>query len=251
MSTVQPNYLFLSNPAAADVVVSEGILTIGSGTNITPGAKIKNIKNVYQKTGAAAVNQVVTAVVPTPVVGNNYAFQVTQQNAMGEYVSYYISYQALTTVAADVHAALKSVLDALVASGSLSATIGGASPNLTITGTAANPIVTGEALEGITSVTVTTPGNEAFGLGADLIADGITGISVQPVSGTTYSLFLINYFNEANSLNAQERNVEAQTYVYYNSAGGTVGAFETALANEIFTITTAPEAGAAVSVEKL
>jgi hypothetical protein len=251
MSTVQPNYLFLSNPVAADVVVSEGILTIGSGVNITPAAKIKNIKNVYQKTGAAAVNQVVTAVVPTPVIGNNYAFQIIQQNTSGEYVPYYISYEAATTVVADVHAALTAVLNALVSSGALSATIGGSSPNITITGTAENPILIGEAIEGITNVTVTTPGSEGAGIGSELIAAGVIGISAQPVAGTTYSLFLINYFNEANSLNAQERNVEAQTYVYYNSAGASVAAFETALAAEIFTITTAADAGAAVSVEKL
>ena len=250
MSTVQPNYLFLSAPAAADVVVSEGILTIGSGANITPGAKIKNIQNVYQQTGAAAVNQVVTVTVPTPAVGANYAFQLTQQNASGEYVSYYISYEATTTVVADLHAALKSVVDALIASGSLVGTTGGASPSLTITGTSANPIIVGTAIEGIVTVANST-GNEAIGLGSDLIAAGITGISTQPVAATVYSLFLINYYNEAEPLNAQGRTVQAQTYVYYNSASVDTAAFETQLSAEIYNITTAGAAGAAVSVEKI
>lgn len=250
MSTVQPNYLFLSDPLAADVVVSEGILTIGSGANITPGAKIKNIQNVYQQTGAAAVNQVVTVTVPTPVVGTNYAFQLTQQNSSGEYVSYYISYEATTTTVLDVHTALKSVVDSLIAAGSIVATTGGTSPSLTITGTSANPIIVGVAIEGIVTVANST-GNEAIGLGSDLIAAGITGISAQPVAATVYSLFLINYYNEAEPLNAQGRTVQAQTYVYYNSAGASVAAFETQLGAEIYNITTAGAAGAAVSVEKI
>lgn len=258
MSTVQPNYLFINTLQATglDVVTAEGILTIGNSStgNITPGMKFNNIENVYQKSGAAAVNQVVTAVLPgTTVVGDNYAFQVTQQNSSGEFVSYYISYEATSTTTATAHAALISVLNALVASGSISATIGGSSPNITITGTASNPIVTGEALENMVSVGVTTTGNEAFGLGADLIAQGITGISVQPAVGTTYSLFLINFYNESNSLNAQERKVQAQTYVYYNSAaaGTNLADFETALAAKVFTITTAANAGAAASAEKI
>lgn len=260
MSTVQPNYLFLNTiqAAGADVSVSEGILKIGNSStgNITPGAKIKNIQNVYQKTGAAAVNQVVTAVLPASTTpGSNYAFQITQQNSSGEFVSYYISYEATSATTSVAHAALKSVIDALVAAGSLSVTTGGASPNLTITGTSANPIVTGEALENMTSVGVTTTGNEAVGLGSDLIAAGITGISAQPVAATVYSLFLVNYYNEAEPLNAQGRTVQAQTYVYYDSASGVVAAFETELADKITNIgasaTADVDAGNAVSVEKI
>ena len=258
MSTVQPNYLFLNTiqAAGADVSVSEGILRIGNSStgNITPGMKIGNIQNVYQKTGAAAVNQVVTVTVPTPAVGINYAFQLTQQNASGEYVTYYISYEATTTVVADLHAALKSVVDALIASGSLVGTTGGASPSLTITGTSANPIIVGTAIEGIVTVANST-GNEAIGLGSDLIAAGITGISAQPVAATVYSLFLVNYYNEAEPLNAQGRTVQAQTYVYYDSASGVVAAFETELADRITNIgasgTAALDAGNAVSVEKI
>jgi hypothetical protein len=255
MSTVQPNYLFLNTIQAsgADVSVSEGILKIGRAStgNITPGMKIKNIQNVYQKTAAAAVNQVVTVTVPTPVVGDNYAFQLTQQNASGEYVSYYVSFEATTTTVADVHAGLKSVASALATSGALVATVAGTSPTITITGTSANPIVFGEAIEGITSVVV-TPGNEASGLGSDLIAAGITGISEQPVAATLYSLFLINYYNEAEPLNAQGRTVQAQTYVYYNSTASTeLTAFEADLLAKVYTITSAANAGAAVSVEKI
>lgn len=250
MSTVQPNYLFLSNPVAGDVDVTEGILKIGSGLNITPGMKIKNIQNVYQQTGAAAVNQVVTVTVPTPVVGTNYAFQLTQQNASGEYVSYYISYEATTTTVLDVHTALKSVVDSLISAGSIVATTGGTSPSLTITGTSANPIIVGVAIEGIVTV-ANSVGNEAIGLGSDLIAAGVIGISSQPVAATVYSLFLVNYYNEAEPLNAQGRTVQAQTYVYYDSAGASVAAFETQLGAEIYNITTAGAAGPAVSVEKL
>ena len=258
MSTVQPNYLFLNTiqAAGADVSVSEGILRIGNSStgNITPGMKIGKIQNVYQKTGAAAVNQIVTVTVPTPVEGKNYAFQLTQQNASGEYVSYYVSFEATTTTVADVHAGLKSVVSALATSGALVATVTGTSPTITITGTSANPIVVGEAIEGITSVVVTT-GNEASGLGSDLIAAGITGISAQPVAATVYSLFLVNYYNEAESLNAQERTVQAQTYVYYDSASGVVAAFETELADRITNIgasaSAALDAGNAVSVEKI
>jgi hypothetical protein len=256
MSTVQPNYLFINTLQATglDIVTAEGILTIGNSStgNIAPGMKFNNIESVYQKLTAAAVNQVVTAVLPAnTIVGENYAFQVTQQNSSGEFVTYYIAYDATSTTTATAHAALTSVLNALIASGSLSATIAGSSPNITITGTAANPIVTGEALENMVSVGVTTTGNEAFGLGADLVAEGLIGISAQPAVGTSYSLFLINFYNESNALNAQERKVQAQTYVYYNSAAGApLTAFETALTEKVTAVTSA-NAGPAVSVEKL
>jgi hypothetical protein len=257
MSTVQPNYLFINTLQATglDIVTAEGILTIGNSStgNVAPGMKFNNMESVYTKAGAAAVNQVVTAVLPaSTVVGENYAFQVTQQNSVGEFVTYYIAFDATTTTTATAHAGMISVLNALVASGSLSVTVGGSSPNITITGTATNPIVTGEALENMVSTGVTTTGNEAFGLGADLVAEGIIGISAQPAVGTTYNLFLINFYNESNALNAQERKVQAQTYVYYNNtAGAPLTAFEADLLAKVYTITSAANAGPAVSVEKL
>jgi hypothetical protein len=74
----------------------------------------------------------------------------------------------------------------------------------------------------------------------------------QPVAATLYSLFLINYYNEAEPLNAQGRTVQAQTYVYYNStAGAELTAFEADLLAKVYTITSAANAGAAVSVEKI
>jgi hypothetical protein len=219
MSTVQPNYLFLNAPAAADVTLANRVLTLGQSPN-SISLNVQKVKSLIKVEGTASVNQVVTVTVPTPVVGNNYAFQVTQQNAMGEYVSYYVSYQALTTVVADVRDALKSVVDALISSGSLSATTSTGASTLLITGTAANPILTGEAIEGITSVTVTTPGNEAFGQGADLITSGIIGVSAQPVSGTSYDALFIEYGVGVEPENTIDRDQAASLVVYYNEAAG-------------------------------
>jgi hypothetical protein len=257
MSTVQPNYLFLNSTSAGDVVVSEGVLRIGSGTNITPDMKIKNIKNVYQQAGAAATARIQTLTVAsfTAAAGIDFAVQVTQFIG-SEYKTVYASYETTATdTNATVAAKLAEVLTVLIQSGSSGlATAIAVSNVITLTASSSNPVFVAEVLEGgMTLATASPVGNEAVGLGSDLIADGITGISTQPVAATIYSLFLINYFNEANSLNAQERNVEAQTYVYYNSTSAT--AFEGKLADEVYAIgasaTAAADAGNAVSVEKI
>jgi hypothetical protein len=260
MSTVQPNYLFLNavQAAGADVTVSEGMVTFGTSTNISPSIKLRNISNIYTKTpGAAAVARVQTVTITTPVdIGTDYSFQITQ--LIGNvYQTVFVSYQSVAgDTGITVATALTSVVSALISSGSiqLASAANSATNVITLTGSSSNPLFVTEALETGTGLVVatSTAGNEAFGVGSDLIADGITGISAQPVSTNLYSLAVINYYSEANSLNAQKRDIEQQLYVYVNDGDGDAAAFFTAgIAAKLTTITTLAPAGLAASVEAL
>jgi hypothetical protein len=259
MSTVQPNYLFLNTVQGTglDVTVAEGIVVFGNTAtaNVSPSIKLKNISSIYTKTpGAAANGSRATFTVPASVAaGDDFAFQVSYQGSNGQYISQYVSYEAVTgDTTGIVRDKLKEVLDALVASGSLDAAISTpAADSVRVSGTATNPYITGQVLSNLTYAFVA--GNEAFGVGSDLIADGITGISAQPVSTNTYSLAIINYYAEANSLNAQKRDIEQQLYVYVNDAvAADRAAFFTAgIAAKLTTITVLLDAGKAASVEAL
>jgi len=261
MSTVQPNYLFLNTVVgAADITVSEGAVVFGNTTttNVSPSVKLKNISNIFTKSpGAAAVARVQTVTATNPAtVGTDYSFQITQLIG-GVYQTSFVSYESIAgDTGITVATALVSVVNALISSGSIqlaSATnVGGTSAVITLTGSSSNPLFVTEVLDAGSGLVVatSTAGSEAFGVGSDLVADGIIGISDQPTSGTLYGLVVVNYYTEANSLNAQKRDIEQQLYVYVAN-GANQAAFITAIGTKLSAITLEANAGPAVSVERL
>ena len=224
MSTVQPNYLFLNNPAGADVLLANRILTLGQSPN-SISLNVQKVKSLIKKEGAAAVSKTVTVTIPaSPANSLNYAFQLTQQNESGEYVSYYVSYETTgSATQAELYNGILDVVTALVGSGAISATITGtASSSIVVTGSSSNPIVIGQAIQGFTAAQVVTAatGAEAFGQGDDLIAAGVVGVSAQPVSGTSYDALFIEYGVEVEPGSAINRDAAAYLVVYYNEAAG-------------------------------
>jgi hypothetical protein len=253
MSAIQPQYLFLNTVAgAADVVVAGGEAVIGASTNVSPAMRLASIENVALKTGATHLARQQTATIGgTPSnAGTAYSLQVTQLIG-SQWTTVYASYSTVgTDTTTTVAAALCRVLTKLIGSGSIQlATATNASAVITIVGSAANPLFVTSPLEGTITVATTVAGNEAFGLGSELIAAGITGINAQPVAGTVYSLVLFTYGNPVNSGNTITRNQESLLYVYYDSASANAAAFLSAgIAAKITTITTLLPAGVAASV---
>lgn len=228
MSTVQPNYLFLNSPAGADVTLSNKILTLGQSPN-SISLNVQKVGSLVKVESEAAAARVQTATVALPAGGNvaglNYSLQVTQ--LMGsEYRTVYASYETVgTETAIQIATSLVSVLSALISAGSIelaSATnVGGTSAVITITSSTTNPVFLAEVLEGNITLAAASPvGTEAFGQGADLIAAGITGISAQPVSGTSYDALFIEYGIAVQPENTINRDQAASLVVYYNEAAG-------------------------------
>ena len=259
MSAIQPNYLFINTAlGAAGITVSEGSVVFGATTNVSPSIKLRNIKNLYQVNGAAATARVQTITVSsfTAAAGIDYSIQVTQYIG-SEYKTVYASYET-TNADTNITVATKiaNVLTSLIQSGSIqlaSATNGGGTLNvITLTGSSSNPLFVTTALEtgaGLAVATTGGGGNEANGVGSDLIAEGITGISAQPQSGSTYNTLVVNYSTDAEDLNAQARSVSGQLYVYYV----TDAAFTTAIGTKLSALGTGvlADVGAAASVERL
>ncbi len=223
MSAIQPNYLILNAATGSDVTVAEGSVVFGATTNVSNSISVNKISNIATKAFAAGTNQVSRVVVPTTTVpGSNYSFQILLKNSFGEYYSVYVSYEAKAgeTAAAAVVTGLTAALNAYISSG-LSLTVSATSPNIDITGTATNRMFVLEAMENVTA-SITTAGVETFGTGDSLIAQGITGMGTsQPVSGTNYSLALVNYSGGVMDANTISRNQEGQLYIYYVSSGTT------------------------------
>jgi hypothetical protein len=255
MSAIQPLYLFLNTvqAAGADVVVAEGLATIGASTNVSPAMRLASIGNIALKTGASAVARVQTALIGgTPATaGTAYSLQVTQLIG-SQWTTVYASY---VTVTGDtdiiVAGKIASVLTKLIGTGSieLATAANGGTATITLTGSAGNPLFVTAALQGTITVATSTPGNEAAGVGSDLIAAGITGITAQPVAATVYSLALFSYGNPVNSGNTITRNQESLLYVYYDSASANAAAFLTSgITPKLTGISSAANAGNAASV---
>jgi hypothetical protein len=255
MSSTQPLYLFLNTvqAAGADVVVSEGLATVGDSTNISPSMRVPLISDIALKTGAAAVARVQTALIAgaPATAGTAYSLQVTQLLG-SQWTTVYASYVTVTGDTAIIVAGkIASVLTKLIGSGSieLATAANGGTDTITLTGSAGNPLFVTVALEGTITVATTTAGNEAAGVGSDLIAAGITGVDAQPVAATVYSLALFTYGNPVNSGNTIVRNQDGILYVYYDSGSANAAAFITSgIAAKLTTITSATNAGLAVSV---
>lgn len=228
MSAIQPNYLFLNTVQAsgADVVVSEGSVVFGATTNVSNAISVKNITKIISQLFAAGTNQVVNVTVPASVVANTtYSFQILLKNSLGEYYAVYVEY--VTAASGDttttVRDGLKAALDAYITTGYATVTSGTSSTNiLTITGTATTRSFVTEAMLGGLTVSIATAAVATFGTGDSLIAQGITGMGTsQPVSGTNYSLALVNYSGGVTDANTISRNQEGQLYIYYVSSGTT------------------------------
>jgi hypothetical protein len=253
MSAIQPLYLFLNTVAGAgDIVVAEGLATIGATTNVTPEMRVNLINSIALKSGAAAVARQQTAVIGgTPsAAGTAYSLQVTQLIG-SQWTTVYASYVTVgTDTTTTVATALCAVLTKLIGTGSieLATATNSSSATITLVGSASNPLFVTAALQGTITVTQTVAGNEASGVGSDLIAEGITGITAQPVAATVYNLALFSYSNPVNSANTIARNQEALVYVYYDSASANAAAFTTAIGSKLTTIIAVGPAGAAVSV---
>jgi len=252
MSAIQPLYLFLNTVAGAgDIVVAEGLATIGATTNVTPEMRVNLINSIGLKSGTTHTARQQTATIGgTPATpGTAYSLQVTQLLG-SQWTTVYASYSTVSTdTTTTVAAALARVLTRLIGSGSIQlATATNSGAVITIVGSAANPLFVTSPLEGTITVATTVAGNEAFGLGSELIAAGITGINVQPVAATVYNLALFSYSNPVNSGNTIARNQESLVYVYYDSASANAAAFTTAIGSKLTTIIAVGPAGAAVSV---
>jgi hypothetical protein len=232
MSTIQPNYLFLNAPAAADVTLANRILTLGQNAN-SIAMNVQKVVSVRKVEGAAAVAGVQTVTVTGPsVVGTDYSFQIIQQSG-SEYRPVFISYESVAgDTATTVATALTSVANAQLRAGNLAlASATSALGVITLTATTSNPVFLTEVLDAGagTVVAITTAGSEAFGQGTDLLAEGVIGISEQPVAGTSYDALFIPYGEPVEEGNTIKRDQAAYLVVYYNEAGASLAAFLTAL----------------------
>jgi hypothetical protein len=242
MSTVQPNYLFLNNPAAADVTLANRILTLGQNAN-SIAMNVQKVDSLRKVEGVAAVARVQTVTITAPAaVGTDYAFQVIQQSG-SEYRPVYVSYESVAgDTAITVATALAAVANAQITSGNLglASAANGGTAVVTLTATTSNPIFLTEVLEAGSGMVIatSTAGNEAFGQGTDLLADGVIGISEQPVAGTSYDALFIQYGDPVEEGNTIKRDQAASLVVYYNEAGASLAAFLTAL-NAAITAATA------------
>jgi hypothetical protein len=222
MSAIQPNYLILNAASGTDVVVSEGSVVFGATTNVSNAIQVSKISNIFSRVYAAGTNQVSRVVVPATITsGATYSFQILLKDTFGEYYPVYVAYQALSgDTTASVVTGLTAALNAYISNG-LSLTVSATSPNIDVTGTATNRMFVLEAMENVTA-SITTAGVETFGTGDSLIAQGITGMGTsQPVSGTTYSLVLVDYSGGVIDANTISRNQEGKLYIYYVSSGTT------------------------------
>jgi len=238
MSSIQPQYLVLNAPAAADVTygsTTSGFMTLGQGANSSSPIKVLNITSAPLQGYTAETLQVTTLTPATFAAGNVYQFTIGQMIRGGVVNTVNVEY---TAVASDLNVtavcnALRSIVTTLTAVGQIHVTPSGGA-TLILTAETGNPVFVVSTISNLTAVTG-TPGVAAVGKGADLVAQGFESISAVPVAGTNYDLVIINYTNEVNDLNTIARKQVAQLFVYYNeSAGGPLTAFLAALNTALF-----------------
>lgn len=236
MSSIQPQYLVLNSPAAADVTygaATSGFMTLGQGANSSSPIKVLNILSAPQQSYTAETLQVTTLTPAAFVAGNVYQFTIGQTiNGVVNTVN--VEYTAATgDTVTTICDALRSIVGVLTAAGQIQITATGTA-TLVLTAVTGNPVFVVSTISNLTAVTG-TPGVAAVGTGAQLLAQGFQSISTVPVAGTNYDLVIINYTNEVNDLNTISRKQIAQLYVYYNeSAGAPLTAFLAALNVALF-----------------
>ena len=236
MSSIQPQYLVLNAPAAADVTygaTTSGFMTLGQGANSSSPIKVLNITSAPQQGYTAETLQVTTLTPAAFVIGNVYQFTIGQTiNGVVNTVNVEYTAAAGDTVTTICNA-LRSIVTTLTAVGQIQVTPSGGA-TLILTAVTGNPVFVVSTISNLTAVTG-TPGVAAIGTGAQLLAQGFQAISAVPVAGTNYDLVIINYSNEVNDLNTIARTQVAQLFVYYNeSAGAPLTAFLAALNTALF-----------------
>jgi hypothetical protein len=237
MSSIQPQYLVLNAPAAADVTygsTTSGFMTLGQGANSSSPIKVLNITSAPSQGYVAETLQVTTLTPATFAAGNVYQFTIGQMiNGVVNTVN--VEY---TAVASDLNVtavcdALRSIVTTLAAVGQIQVTPSGGA-TLILTAKTGNPVFVASTISNLTAVTG-TPGVAAIGKGSNLLAQGFQSISEIPVAATNYDLVIINYTNEVNDLNTIARTQVAQLFVYFNEAAGAdLTAFRAALNTALF-----------------
>jgi hypothetical protein len=242
MSSIQPQYLVLNAPAAADVtytVNTKGFLTLGQGANTASPIKVLNITSAPTQGYTAETLQVTTLTPAAFVAGNVYQLTIGQMIRGGVVNTVNVEYTAAAgDTVTTICNALRSIIATLTAAGQIQIT-GSGTATLILTAVTGYPVFVASTISNLTAVTG-TPGVAAVGKGADLVAQGFQTISAVPVAGTNYDLVIINYSNEVNDLNTIARTQVAQLFVYFNEAAGTdLTAFLAALNLALFPDTAA------------
>jgi hypothetical protein len=237
MSSIQPQYLVLNAPAAADVTygsTTSGFMTLGQGANSSSPIKVLNITSAPQQGYTAETLQVTTVTPAAFVAGNVYQLTIGQMIRGGVVNTVNVEYTAAAgDTVTTICDALRSIIATLTAAGQIQVT-GSGTATLVLTAVTGYPVFVASTISNLTAVTG-TPGVAAIGKGADLLAQGFESISAVPVAGTNYDLVIINYSNEVNDLNTIARTQVAQLFVYYNeSAGAPLTAFLAALNTALF-----------------
>ena len=193
MSSIQPQYLVLNAPAAADVTygsTTSGFMTLGQGANSSSPIKVLNITSAPSQGYVAETLQVTTLTPAAFVAGNVYQFTIGQMiNGVVNTVN--VEYTAaagdnVTTICD----ALRSIVGVLTAASQIHITATGTT-TLILTAETGNPVFVVSTISNLTAVTG-TPGVAAIGKGANLVAQGFQSISAVPVAGTNYDLVIIN-----------------------------------------------------------
>jgi hypothetical protein len=238
MSSIQPQYLVLNDPAAADVtygVGTKGLMTLGQGANATSPIKVLNITSTPLQDYVAETLQVTTLTPATVATGNVYQLTIGQMIRGGVVNTVNVEYTAAAgDDATAVCTALKSIVTTLTAAGQIQVTPTG-SATLILTAVTGYPVFVASTISNLTAVTG-TPGVAAVGKGADLVAQGFQSISEVPVAGTNYDLVIINYGSEVNDANTISRLQVNQLYIYYKENGATAAAFRTALSTALYPV---------------
>jgi hypothetical protein len=237
MSSIQPQYLVLNAPAAADVTygsTTSGFMTLGQGANAASPIKVLNITSAPQQGYTAETLQVTTVTPAAFVAGNVYQLTIGQMIRGGVVNTVNVEYTAAAgDTVTTICDALRSIIATLTAAGQIQVT-GSGTTTLILTAVTGYPVFVASTISNLTAVTG-TPGVAAIGTGAQLLAQGFEAISAVPVAGTNYDLVIINYSNEVNDLNTIARTQVAQLFVYYNeSAGAPLTAFLAALNVALF-----------------
>ena len=241
MSSIQPQYLVLNAPAAADVtytVNTSGFMTLGQGANTSSPIKVLNVLSAPTQGYTAETLQAQTLTPAAFVAGNVYQLTIGQMiNGVVNTVNVEYTAAAGDTVTT-ICDALRSIIATLTAAGQIQIT-GSGTATMTLTAKTGYPVFVASLISNLTTGSI-TPGVAAVGTGAQLVAQGFQAISEVPVAGTNYDLVIINYTNEVNDLNTIARKQVAQLFLYYNeSAGAPLTAFLVALNLALFPTTAA------------
>lgn len=222
MSSIQPQYLVLNAPAAADVtytVNTSGFMTLGQGANTSSPIKVLNILSAPTQGYTAETLQAQT-LTPTATTAGIVTQLTIGQMINGVVNTVNVEYTAATgDNATSICDALRSIIATLTAAGQIQIT-GSGTGTMTLTAVTGYPVFVASLISNLTTGSI-TPGVAAVGTGAQLVAQGFESISAVPAVGTNYDLVIINYTNEVNDLNTISRKQIAQLYVYYNESAGT------------------------------